>query len=398
MKYDVVIIGGGIVGLGTAYRLMQAKPSLKICVLEKEMAVGLHQTGRNSGVIHSGIYYKPGSLKAINCKLGYDQLLDFAQEHGIRHEVCGKVIVATKESEKTALENIFQRGIANDLKGIRKITTQEVSEIEPHVRSVAGVWVPQTGIVDYPQMTEKLAELVQNGENTIKLGHKVTDISLHNGAVITHTEAGEIESRVVVNCAGLYSDKITKLTNPKADVKIIPFRGEYYELKKEKEFLVKNLIYPVPNPEFPFLGVHFTRMVNGGIEAGPNAVLAFKREGYSRWDLNIPELAETLTYSGFHKIAKKFWRDGMGEMYRSYSKRAFVRALQNLIPEIEYGDLKSGVAGVRAQACDSKGNLLDDFVIMESANIVNVCNAPSPAATACLAIGQTIAEKVLAKL
>ncbi len=397
MKYDVAIIGAGIVGLATAYKLTKANPRLKIAVIEKEDGVAKHQTGNNSGVIHSGIYYKPGSLKAINCKHGYDELLIFAREYGIAHEVCGKVIVATDDSEKGALDNIYKRGIANGLEGIKKITPQEVKEIEPHVQSVEAIWVPQTGIIDFKGMSRKYAELIESTGNSIFFNRKVINIVEKNGVNVVNTEGGDIETKVVINCAGLYADIVAKMTQPEVNIQVLPFRGEYYDLKKEKEYLVKNLIYPVPNPDFPFLGVHFTRMALGGIEAGPNAVFAFKREGYKRSDVDFGELVATLGFSGFRKIARKYWREGLEEMYRSFSKRAFVKALQKLIPEIQEADVERGGAGVRAQACDTQGNLIDDFLILEKNNIINVCNAPSPAATASLAVGETIAAKALAK-
>jgi (S)-2-hydroxyglutarate dehydrogenase len=395
---DVIIIGAGIVGLATAYKLKKANPNLKITIIEKENAIAQHQTGHNSGVIHSGIYYKAGSLKAINCQQGYQQLLDFCDDYGIKYDLCGKVIVATSENERGGLDNVYKRGVENGLKGIKKISSQEAREIEPHVSCVEGVWVPQTGIVDYRDVTAKYAELFVENGGTLLLGEKVLKIHSSNNETIIVTNKQEIKSKTVVNCGGLYSDKIAKHTNKDIDLKIIPFRGEYYDLKKEKEYLVKNLIYPVPNPDFPFLGVHFTRMIHGGVEAGPNAVLAFKREGYSRWDINPLELLETLTFSGFRKVAVKYWDEGWMEMKRSYSKRLFVKALQTLIPEIQSEDVVRSGAGVRAQACDGAGNLLDDFAIFENDNTINVCNAPSPAATSSLAIGETIAHKVLKKL
>ena len=287
MKYDVIIIGAGIVGLATALRVLEQRPTFKVCVIEKEKEVAQHQTGHNSGVIHSGIYYKPGSLKAINCQQGYNQLIDFCKEQGIAYDLCGKVIVATKKEELGSLQNIYQRGVDNGLTGIRKISTAEVKEIEPHVACVEGVWVPQTGIVDYKAVARKYADLIHEKGGVIFLGEAVEKIISRENMSIVVTKKQEIETRTVVNCAGLQSDNITKLTSPDIDLKIIPFRGEYYELKKEKEYLVKNLIYPVPNPDFPFLGVHFTRMIGGGIEAGPNAVLAFKREGYIPWSVKL---------------------------------------------------------------------------------------------------------------
>ena len=405
MKYDIAIVGAGIVGLATAYKLTQANPKLRIAVIEKEKTVALHQTGNNSGVIHSGIYYKPGSLKATNCKKGYDELLIFAKEHGIAHDICGKIIVATDKSELNALDNIFKRGIENGLQGIRKISSDEVKTIEPYVKSVEAIWVPQTGIIDFPAMARKYAELIENQGHSLFFNRKVSKISTLKDAIVIYTdgtsrnnrEGGEIETKLLINCAGLHADTVAKMTQPDTDIQILPFRGEYYELKKEKQYLVKNLIYPVPNPNFPFLGVHFTRMIHGGIEAGPNAVLAFKREGYNRKDVNLSELWATLQHPGFRKIAVKYWREGLDEMYRSYSKKAFVKALQKLIPDIQNDDVTEGGAGVRAQACDSKGNLIDDFLILEHDRIINVCNAPSPAATASLAIGETIAAKALAR-
>lgn len=395
LKYDVVIVGAGIVGLATAYKLQKAQPNLRICILEKEQGVAKHQTGNNSGVIHSGIYYKPGSLKATNCKSGYDELLVFAKEYGIAHDICGKVIVATSNAELQSLDNIYTRGVQNGLEGIKKISAEETREIEPYVNAVASIFVPQTGIIDFPQMCEKLAELIIEAGGDIKFGAKVLNITPQSGFSIVDTEGGTVEAKLVINCAGLYADKVSQLTERDIDVQVVPFRGEYYELKSDKQYLVRNLIYPVPNPDFPFLGVHFTRMIKGGIEAGPNAVLAFKREGYSRWDFDSRELWEILTYKGFQKIAAKYWREGLDELYRSYSKRAFVRALQHLIPDIGYDDLTEGGAGVRAQAIDIQGNMVDDFSIRENEYVVNVINAPSPAATACLAVGGTIAEKAL---
>lgn len=394
----IVVIGAGIVGLATALKLLETKPGMKVTVLEKEGRVAQHQTGHNSGVIHSGIYYKPGSLKAINCKQGYALLLAFCDKHSVPYDICGKVIVATQEKEVASLENIYQRGIQNGLTGIRKITQAEIKEREPYCAGMAGVWVPQTGIVNYKTVAEKYAELIRQQGGEIRLGEQVTNIHQSSAEVVTETTQGTHHADVVVNCAGLYSDKIARLTSPQVDLQIIPFRGEYYEIKPERQYLVKNLIYPVPNPEFPFLGVHFTRMAGGGIEAGPNAVFAFRREGYTNRDVHFGELWEALSFSGFHKIAIKYWRDGLYEMYRSYSKAAFVRALQVLIPDIKGEDIVPGGAGVRAQACDAKGNLIDDFLIMENKKVLNICNAPSPAATASLAIGANIAERALQKI
>ena len=396
--FDVIIIGAGIVGLATAYRLLQARPHLSLCILEKEDGIARHQTGNNSGVIHSGIYYKPNSLKALNCRKGYDELLLFCKEHNIAHDVCGKIIVATDDSERGALDTIFKRGVENGLQGIRKISPSEVKEIEPHVRSVEAIFVPQTGIVDFVGMCKKLAQLIESQGQTILFNQKVIGIKSLNDATTVLTEGGEFQTKLLITCGGLYADKLAKMTDPSVDFQVLPFRGEYFKLKKEKESLVRNLIYPVPNPNFPFLGVHFTRMALGGIEAGPNAVLAFKREGYKRTDFDAKELLETLRFSGFRKIAARYWREGLAEMYRSASKRAFVRTLQRLIPEIQSNDLEDGGAGVRAQACDRAGNLIDDFLFLETPTVINVCNAPSPAATAALAVGETIAQKAIPKL
>lgn len=397
-KYDVVIIGAGIVGLATAYKLIEQKPQLKIVVLEKEKDIALHQTGHNSGVIHSGIYYKPGSLKAINCKTGYNQLLRFCEDNGIQYDLCGKIIVAFEEKELTSLENIYKRGIDNGLVGIKKINQQEIKEREPHCSGISGIFVPQTGIIDYKDVSKKYRDIFLEYGGELELGQKVTDIKQQNGVNYVETEVSTFESKWVINCAGLYSDKIAKLTSDDVDFQIIPFRGEYYEIKKEKQYLVKNLIYPVPNPDFPFLGVHFTRMIKGGVEAGPNAVFAFRREGYTNTDIHLKELWESLAFRGFQKVVAKYWRDGMYEMYRSYSKQAFVKALQRLIPDIQSEDIVKGGAGVRAQACDSKGNLIDDFLIYEKEGVINVCNAPSPAATSSIAIGQTISKKIIKSL
>lgn len=392
MKYDVVVIGGGIVGLASALQLHKTNPALKLLLLEKEKALALHQTGNNSGVIHSGIYYKPGSLKATNCIHGYHLLIDFCKLNNIPFELCGKIIVATNPGELPLLENLLERGKQNGLSDLKKINKEELKDYEPHVQGIAGVVVPQTGIVDYKLVAKKYGELIQAKGGEIKLGERVIEIQESETTAVVVTQKESYNTKLVINCCGLYSDKVARLTAPEIDVKIIPFRGEYFKLKKEKEHLVKNLIYPVPDPNFPFLGVHFTRMAGGGIEAGPNAVLAFQREGYKKSDINLAELAESLAWPGFQKVAFRYWKTGMGEMYRSFSKAAFVKALQNLIPEIQKDDLEPGGAGVRAQACDRHGGLVDDFMIVEKKHVINVCNAPSPAATSSLAIGETISR------
>ncbi len=395
---DVLIIGGGIVGLATALRIKQQRPALTVLLIDKEPAVARHQTGHNSGVIHSGLYYKPGSLKATNCIRGYRMLLDFCDAEGIPYDLCGKIVVATKQEELPQLDVLHQRGQQNGLGGLKKLTAGEMREIEPHVTGVAGMFVPQTGIIDYKQVSERYADKFRELGGEIRLAERVEQVTPGNTMTVVVTNRNRYETRLVVNCAGLYSDKIAQLTQrDPVDVRIVPFRGEYFKLKPEKEYLVKNLIYPVPDPNFPFLGVHFTRMVHGGVEAGPNAVLAFQREGYTKSDVNLKEFYETLAWPGFQKVAAKYWQTGLGEMYRSFSKSAFTKALQGLIPAIQEADLEDGGAGVRAQACDRTGGLLDDFAILENDKAINVINAPSPAATSSLSIGQTVSEKVLAR-
>lgn len=398
MARDIIIIGGGIVGLATAYQIKQQKPELQITVLEKESQVAQHQTGNNSGVIHSGLYYKPGSLKASNCINGYHMLLDFCQKENIPYEITGKVVVATNEAQKPLLHNLFVRGQQNGLAGIEKISPEQVREHEPYVHCVEGMWVPQTGIVDYKVVCEKLAEKLAQAGVEIKFGQKVTGLAKGETLNIVSTENEKFECKLVINCAGLYSDKVAQMSEQKEiDVRIVPFRGEYYKIRPEKHYLVKNLIYPVPDSNFPFLGVHFTRMMRGGIEAGPNAVLAFAREGYKKSNINLKELYETLTWPGFQKVAVKYWQTGMGEMYRSFSKAAFTKALQELIPDIQEQDLIEGGAGIRAQACDREGGLLDDFSIIQDKMAINILNAPSPAATSSLSIGNTVADMAIAR-
>jgi L-2-hydroxyglutarate oxidase len=395
--YDITIIGGGIVGLATALQLKKSNPFLNILLLEKENELAKHQTGNNSGVIHSGLYYKPGSLKATNCIHGYNLLIDFCKQNEIPFDLCGKIVVATDENELPLLENLYVRGQQNGLQNLKKLGKEELLEYEPHVAGLAGIFVPQTGIVDYKLVAQKYGDLIRTKGGQINLGEKVLDIQSSEDKSVVVTQKTSYTTKLVINCAGLYSDKVARMTVPNLNVKIIPFRGEYYKLTKEKEYLVKNLIYPVPDPNFPFLGVHFTRMAKGGVEAGPNAVLAFKREGYKKSDINLSELGETLAWPGFQKVASKYWRTGFGEMYRSFSKAAFTKALQKLIPEIVESDLAPGGAGVRAQACDRNGGLVDDFMILEDKKVINVCNAPSPAATSSLAIGETVSALALAR-
>ena len=398
MALDVIIVGGGIVGLATAHRLLESNPALKIALFEKEKMVSMHQTGNNSGVIHSGLYYKPGSLKAKNCIEGYHQLIDYCQKEEIPFELTGKIVVASTQDQRVQLENLFQRGQQNGLDGLKKLNLEEMREHEPHVIGVEGMWVPQTGIVDYRAVAAKLAQGIQSKGCELHLGEKVTDITKGLSYSIVETDKAVYEAKLIINCAGLYSDQVAQWTQKEPlDVRIVPFRGEYFKLRKDKESLVKNLIYPVPDPNFPFLGVHFTRMMRGGVEAGPNAVLAFKKEGYKKLGINAKELWDTLTWPGFQKVAAKYWETGLGEMYRSFSKEAFTKALQGLIPEIQIDDLVEGGAGVRAQACDRNGGLLDDFSIVQDEKVINILNAPSPAATSSLSIGKTVAEMALGR-
>ena len=391
--YDFAIVGGGIVGLSTALAIAQRHPHSRIAVLEKESSWAFHQTGHNSGVIHSGIYYKPGSFKAKFCRAGNRSMVEFCQEHGIDYDVCGKVIVATVEKELPLLENLYQRGLENGL-DVAKISGSEVKEIEPHVRCLAGLRVPSTGIVNYSQVGQKYADLIRLQGGELYLNTKVEKIAATPHTQVLETTNGSFETRFVINCAGLHSDRIAKLGRVNPPAKIVPFRGEYYELTPEKRNLVKTLIYPVPNPNFPFLGVHFTRMIDGSVHAGPNAVLSFKREGYKKTDFNGRDLAEVLAYPGFWKLAAKHADEGIREIIRSLNKAAFVRSLQKLIPEVRSEDLIPTHAGVRAQALMNNGKLVDDFLIVKGQNSLHVCNAPSPAATSSLEIGKAIVEQI----
>lgn len=391
--YDFSIIGGGIVGLSTAMALGERYPHASIIVLEKENGLAYHQTGHNSGVIHSGIYYKPGSFKAKFTRAGSQSMVQFCQIHDIPHEVCGKVIVATKEEELPRLENLYQRGLENGLK-VKKISAEEVKEKEPHVQCLAGIYVPTSGIVDYQQVCQKYAELIQKQGGEIRLNTQVQQIIKTAQGQVLETPQGTVHTHFVINCAGLYSDRIAQLGGVNPQAKIVPFRGEYYELVPEKRYLVKNLIYPVPNPDFPFLGVHFTRMIDGSIHAGPNAVLSFKREGYKKTDFDLKDLGEVLTYPGFWKLAAKHADEGIKEIIRSLSKAAFVHSLQQLIPEVQAADIIPSEAGVRAQALQADGKLVDDFLIIQDHQAMHVCNAPSPAATASLEIGKAIVSQI----
>jgi L-2-hydroxyglutarate oxidase len=391
---SILIVGGGIVGLATAHVLSQRYPERRIIVLEKEPSLAYHQTGRNSGVLHSGIYYKPHSLKAINCRTGKQIMEDFCEREGIPFKRIGKVIVAIDEKELPAMNNVFARGQANGVQ-CELISRDRLLEMEPIVtNALAAIHVPETGIVDYKQVCLCLADKLSTAGHTIMLGAEVTAIVERPGELTAITTTGEFKGDFLVNCAGLHSDRVTKMSAGEAPAQIIPFRGEYFELKPEAWHLCNTLIYPVPDPGFPFLGVHFTRMISGGVECGPNAVLAFAREGYFLNDINSRELWETLSYPGFRKLAGRYWKTGLGEMWRSASKAAFVKALQRLIPDIRSEHLEAAPAGIRAQALAPDGTLLDDFAFHESPRIVNVINAPSPAATSAFSIAETVVDKL----
>ena len=393
-SFDFIIIGGGIIGLSTGAALLEARRGAKLLLLEKETRLAAHQTGRNSGVIHSGIYYKPGSLKAALCKAGNVAMIEFCRAHEIAHEVCGKVIVATREDEIDRLENLYQRGLENGL-AVEKLLPKQAREIEPHLRCVAALRVASTGICDYKTVCEKLAQIIQQRGGDIQLSAGVSHLQKTEFGYAVETSSGTFEAKFLINCAGLHCDRIARLAGAPTRIKIVPFRGEYFELKPEKRFLVKHLIYPVPDPAFPFLGVHFTRMIDGNIHCGPNAVLAFQREGYRKTDFNARDLRETLTFSGFAKLAMRYPRVGMSELGRSFNKSVFTRSLQKLIPEVRAEDLIPSASGVRAQALHPDGRLEDDFLLLRDENALHVLNAPSPAATAALEIGKEIAAQII---
>ncbi|KAB5488833.1 MULTISPECIES: L-2-hydroxyglutarate oxidase [Flagellimonas] len=397
MEYDVTIIGCGIVGLSVGYHLKKERPGLQLAFIEKEKDIAKHQTGRNSGVIHSGIYYKPGSAKARNCKQGYDLLVQFCKEQEIHFEICGKLIVATDANEEKALDTIYERGVENGLKGLKTLNSEEIMAIEPYVRGTKGILVPQAGIVDYSQVAKKLKENLEEMGAHFFFGNALKEISGKEKLILSFGN-NKIVSKYMVNCAGLYSDKIAKMNGVKLKAKIIPFKGEYFLIKENKRYLIKNLVYPVPDPKFPFLGVHFTRRINGEIDAGPNAVLALGREGYHKFEINFKELIESVFFKGFLRMALRYWKVGIYEMHRSFSKKAFVKSLQKLVPEIREEDLKVGNSGIRAQICYENGKLADDFLIQYSANAVHVVNAPSPAATSSLQIGKTICNKLISRI
>lgn len=390
---DAIIVGAGIVGLATAFALQQQHPGKKILVLDKEDRVAFHQSGRNSGVLHSGIYYKPGSLKAVTCRAGKRAMEEFCERERVPYEICGKVIVAVNESERHALKMLYERGSANGVR-CELIDRARLLELEPHTSGIAAIHVPETGIVDYVQVCERLASRIIDGGNRVLTGARLLKLTETPSQITAETTAGDFTASFVVNCAGLQSDRVASLAGGFSPAKIIPFRGEYFKLRSEAAYLCGNLIYPVPDPGFPFLGVHFTRTISGAVECGPNAVLALAREAYRKTDIGIADLVETVTYRGFRRLAARHWRAGAGEMWRSMSKPAFVRALRRLVPNITATDLLPAPAGIRAQAVAPDGSLLDDFSFYETRRILNVINAPSPAATASLAVGRVIADKL----
>ena len=394
-QVNVAIIGAGIVGLATGLELTHRFPGISLAVIEKESIVAGHQSSHNSGVIHSGIYYRPGSLKAKLCVEGGEALQRFCQENGVPYEICGKVIVATAESELPQLNELYRRGNENGLKGLRVLTQNEIREIEPYATGVGGIHVPSTGIVDYAKVAEKYAELIASRGGAIHLSHEVTALIRSSGTTVVETTRGPIQAKLVINCAGLQSDRVSRMANAKLDLTIVPFRGEYYEIVPAKHHYLKGLLYPVPDPQFPFLGVHFTRRMGGGVEAGPNAVLAMKREGYLKSSFDFGDVFEYARFPGFWTMTARHWRMSMGEYHRSWSKAAFVRALQRLMPELAREDLVPGPSGVRAQALDISGKLIDDFHFAYTDGMVHVCNVPSPAATASLAIGKYIVDTVV---
>ena len=389
-RYDVAIIGGGIIGLATALLLTRRYPRCRVAVIEKESELAVHQTGHNSGVIHSGIYYKPGSQKAQFCVSGVNSLLRFCQENGIEYQRCGKVIVATDESELGRLDDLYQRGTANGVEGLQVIGPERLKEIEPHASGIKALYSPATGIVEFKAVANAYADQIRTAGGEILTRSEVLRMRRSEGSIFIETTQGNVASKYLINCAGLYADIVAKMTGVSPDVRIIPFRGEYYTLGAQRRHLVKALVYPVPNPSFPFLGVHFTRNIQGGVEAGPNAVLALAREGYRKSDFNFADTIGTLSYPGFWSVAMKFWKTGLGEIHRSFSKRVFLHDLQRLLPEVQGDDLVPGGSGVRAQAVDRRGRLLDDFHIQESDGAIHVLNAPSPGATSSLAIGEYI--------
>ena len=393
--FDLIVIGGGIVGLATAYTAAQRFPGLRILVLEKEQQPGTHQTGHNSGVIHSGIYYKPGSLKAQNCVRGRSMLLDFAREHDIPHEVCGKIIVATHEGELPALERIYERGRENEVEGLALLDNRDIQQVEPHCRGVRAILVPGAGIINYARVAATLADLIRRvPQAQVRTGEQVTGISKRDGVTVVHTGSNQYTTTHLIACAGLHADRIARLDGLEPGLRIVGFRGDYYELAPASQHLVRSLIYPVPDPQFPFLGVHFTRMIDGGVECGPNAVFSFKREGYGKTDFDMRDTADALSYSGLWKLFARHWKYGLGEYRRAFSKQRFLHSLQQLVPNLAIGDIVPARAGVRAVALTSDGSMVDDFAIVRTDTSIHVLSAPSPAATSSLSIGTTVCDMV----
>ncbi len=393
-SYDIAVVGGGIVGMSFAMQATAAFPGTRLIVLEKEDGLARHQTGHNSGVIHSGVYYKAGSLKARLCVAGAREMVEFCAQHAIPHEVCGKLIVATNEAEDARLDDLMARGTANGLTGLKMLDRAAMREVEPHVGGVRALLVPSTGITDYSMVTAKYAEIAKSRGVEVKTGAGVTGFASSGGEVIVKTRAGEFAARYVVNCAGLYSDRVAQMAGHDPEMMLVPFRGEYYDLAPARAGLVRSLVYPVPDPAYPFLGVHFTRRIHGNVDAGPNAVLAFRREGYKRTDFDLGEAMEVVGYSGFRAMARKHWKNGLGEMRRSWRKRLFVESCQRLIPEVGMEDMSPGGSGVRAQAVAADGSLVDDFRFVSRERFLHVLNVPSPAATASLPIGREIVGMV----
>ncbi len=388
--FDLIIIGGGLVGLSTAYKIQENFPKKNILLLEKEKELAFHQSGRNSGVLHSGLYYKPGSYKAKNCVNGREQLVDFAKKNNIKHDVCGKIVVAVDEQEKKQLPNLLKRGEENGLSGLKLINEKEIKEIEPFIKGLQAIWVPQTGIIDYKQVARCLKEKILKINNQSQIITNCEVMNSNKSSIITNR--GLFNANNFIFCGGLFSDRLAKKDNLKLDLKIVSFRGEYYQLKNESKYKINNLVYPVPNPEFPFLGVHFTRMTDGNIECGPNAVFTFKREGYKKADFNLKDTLDSLSYPAIWKLFFKHWRFGLNEYKRSYSKRLFLKQLQRMMPSLTLDDIEVGRSGVRAMALGQDGNVIDDFRIQQNNKNIHVLNAPSPAATACLSIGDYILE------
>lgn len=391
-RFDIIIIGGGIVGLAAAYKINKRYPSKKILVLEKEAAVAAHQTGHNSGVIHSGLYYKPGSYKAKNCVDGRRELVAFAKEHHIKHEICGKIVVATESAELAHMNKVFNNGLANGVEGIEKITAAQIRDIEPYCTGIEGLWVPCTGIIDYAEVSRKYVELIHASfaGSRVLTGHEATAFEKHDGTTDVITPKGKFTANYIITCAGLQSDRIARKEGAKINTAIVGFRGDYYDLTEKGMKKVRNLIYPVPNPKYPFLGVHFTRMIHGGTECGPNAVFVFKREGYGKTDFSLKDTAEAFSFGGTWKFFAKNISFGLDEYRGAFSKKFFLKRLRKLIPDLQSDDLQPGRAGVRAMALAPEGEMIDDFKIEVNGNTIHVLNAPSPAATASLAIGTAI--------